>query len=60
MARRKVTLTVDDDAKSRGGRKRKNNNVIIAIIILLLVGLFLVSRTRQVARPQSQPIYTHR
>jgi len=58
MARRvRTTVTVDDAPRSR--KRKKNNNAIIVLVLLILLGLFLASRTRQVAGPQRQPVLVH-
>ena len=40
-------------------RRKSNKKAIIAAIVLLLLGLFFLSRTRQIASPRQQPIFVH-
>jgi hypothetical protein len=51
--RTRVTVVVG----SKPRRPKKSTNVILAVIIFLLLGLFLLSRTRQVLIPRPQQVF---
>jgi hypothetical protein len=57
MAKRiRTTVTVrEDDPVPRSRRKKKQSSVLV-IIILVLIGLFVLSRTRQGGGFRPQPV----